>query len=119
MTYKELRERYPEDLGQYGPDAKTAIKGYQGRPEDEKVADAMAVICGAVNGGNVTEVAQAMYVGMSRNHRTLQNQAVHAMFEFLRIYRHTAYDLRNYSTVVAAAQVTKLVEDESIRFPYI
>lgn len=78
----------------------------------------MDVICNAVN-GRTKHVAKAMYIGISRNHRTLQNQAVAAMFDFLRIYKDTAYDLRNWSAVVAAAQTTQMAEDEEIIFPFI
>lgn len=137
MNYDEIRESYPQDRGGYKENATDAIEDYQKigawdeeetieqaeakakvRDEWDKIADAMDVICTAVN-GRTKHVAKAMYVGISRNHRTLQNQAVAAMFDFLRIYKDTAYDLRNWSAVIAAAQTTQMAEDESIVFPFI
>jgi hypothetical protein len=136
--YAEIKDKYPQDRGGYDENAKVVIEEYQSigewqreetiaeaennaeiRKEWDRIADAIAVIADAVNGRNVKDVAKAMYIGVSRNHRTLQNQAVAAMFEFLRIYKDTAYDLRNWSAVVAAAQVSQMAEDEGIVFPFI
>ncbi len=139
--YAEIKDKYPQDRGGYGENAKVVIEEYQQtethnpwggdltiaeiaaktkvRNRWNEIADAMNVLAAAVNGRNMKDVAKAMYIGISREHRTLQNQAVAAMFEFLRIYKDTAYDLRNWSAVVAAAQVSQMAEDEGIVFPFI
>ncbi len=136
--YAEIKDKYPQDRGGYGETAKVVIEEYQQtgkwdrddtlaeaearaviREEWNEIANAMNVIADSVNGRNMKDVAKAMYIGITREHRTLQNQAVAAMFEFLRIYKDTAYDLRNWSAVVAAAQVSQMAEDEGIVFPFI
>jgi len=136
--YAEIKDKYPQDRGGYGENAKVVIEEYQQtgkwdrddtlaeaevraviREEWSEIANAMNVIADSVNGRNMKDVAKAMYIGITREHRTLQNQAVAAMFEFLRIYKDTAYDLRNWSAVVAAAQVSQMAEDEGIVFPFI
>lgn len=136
--YAEIKNKYPQDRGRCDENAKVVIEEYQQteiwnqdmsvgeaeiktkvRERWNEIADAMRVITDAVNGRNAKEVAKAMYIGVTREHRTLQNQAVAAMFEFLRIYKDTAYDLRNWSAVVAAAQVSQMAEDEGIVFPFI
>ena len=136
--YAEIKDKYPQDRGGYDENAKVVIEEYQQtgkwdrddtlaeaearaviREEWNEIANAMNVIADSVNGRNMKDVAKAMYIGITREHRTLQNQAVAAMFEFLRIYKDTAYDLRNWSAVVAAAQVSQMAEDEGIVFPFI
>lgn len=136
--YAEIRDKYPQDRGGYGENAKVVIEEYQQtdvwdrdmtvgeaeakaviREEWNEIAVAMDVIVSAVNGKSAKKVAKAMYIGVSRGHRALQNKAVAAVFEFLRIYKDTAYDLRNWSAVVAAAQVSQMAEDEGIVFPVI
>ncbi len=136
--YAEIRDKHPQDQGGYGENAEVVLREYErteewnrketiadanakneARKEWNKVADAMVVIVDAVNGRSAKHVAKAMYIGISREHRTLQNKGIAAIFEFLRIYKDTAYDLRNWSAVVAAAQVSQLAEDESIVFPVI
>ena len=136
--YAEIKDKYPQDRGSYAENALAIIEEYQEtgkwgqddtiaeaearaviREEWNEIAGAMNVLGAAVNGRNAKDVAKAMCIGISGNHRTLQNQAVAAMFEFLRIYKDTAYDLRNWSAVVAAAQVSQMAEDEGIVFPFI
>lgn len=136
--YSEIGDRYPRDRGDYGENAMEVLKEHEEyeqrlrgetfedadakiavRKEWSEIADAMRVITNAVNGGSARKVAKAMYIGVSAHHRSLQNKVIAAMFELLRIYKDTAYDLRNWSAVVAAAQVSQLAEDESIVFPVI
>lgn len=131
-------ESIPENRYEYEGKAKEAVERYQKigewdreesieaaeskaaqRVEWDKIAEVANVLASAVNGGSAKKGAQALYIGVSRSHRTLQNQIVHLLVEFLSIYKDTAYDLRNQAAVVAAKQITQKVEEDGLVFPVI
>ena len=131
-------EEIPEDRYEFEGAAKAAIERYHEvgtwQPEEslevaeskanrrnewDKIAEAAKVLTSAVNGRSAKMVAQAFYIGMSHDHRSLQNQAIHALVEFFRIYKDTAYDLRNQAAVVAARQITQKVDEDGLVFPTI
>lgn len=78
----------------------------------EKLAD-------MTNSRNAKEVAKGLFIGVSREHRTLQAQAVSAMIEFLKLYRENSFDGRNRVAVVAADRISQLVDEENIYIPLI
>ena len=85
----------------------------------DSVADAMKTIADAVNSGSPDVVAQMMYMGLEKEHRTLQAQTVCAMIKFMSIYKDAAYDLRNRAAVGAAEQVAQFVEGIKMYIPLI
>ncbi len=137
--YSEIKDGFPKDFGSHRANADGALYKYQElqrvdnpsetmddlnlkarkREEWDKIIAAVKVITDAVNHTDSETVAKAMFVGMSREHRTLQALSMKAIFQFLKVYQDSAYDLRNWSAVVAAAQVTQFTEDEFIYFPLI
>ena len=135
--YDKIRDSHLADRGSFEGNAKAAVEEYQNqhwntemtveeidklaevRKEWDKIGEAANILCSAVNGGNVKEVAKAFYMGFCKNHRTLQNQGIATLIEFLRIYKDTNYDLRNVVAVQAAAQIAQFADDQDMIFPLI
>ncbi len=137
-NYAEIKEKYPQDFGGGGGKAREVHDKYllagewsreesieaaerkaKEREEWDRIADAVGVIQDAVNHSDPKAVAEALYIGLARGHRTLQAQTVAAILHLLRIYKDTDYDLRNHAAVVAAAQITQFADDQSIYIPLI
>ena len=85
----------------------------------ENVVSLGETLADMTNSRNAKEVAKGLFIGVSRQHRTLQAQAVSAMIEFLKLYRENSFDGRNRVAVVAADRISQLVDEENIYIPLI
>lgn len=135
----ELFSSYPENRYQRGDRAVKALESYddaqnvwdrdttiaeaERRHKESERWDAVVTvgehIASLVNSRSVEELAKGLYVGLSRQHRTLQAQSIAALIKLLGIYRDADYDLRNRAAVIAAERISQLVDDEHIGIPLI
>lgn len=137
--YQEIVDRYPADFGTMKGEALNVVKGYDKlrRPDMNTITDEeLERVCArkrridelseisnklanAVNGESAKLVAEALYLGLCNQHRTLQAKAINTILELLKLYKDTDYDLRNHAAVVAAAAISEFVEQESLYIPVI
>jgi len=85
----------------------------------DHIGEAMETLSHALNGSNPKEVAQAMFIKVAHDHRTLQAQTIAAFIEFMSIYKDAAYDLRNKAAVDAATKITQFAKDANLYIPLI
>jgi hypothetical protein len=85
----------------------------------DHVGSSMDILGRAVNGSSPQEVAEAMYLGIHGDHRTIQAQVVLSILKFLEIYQDASFDLRNERAVRAATKISQYVKDEFIMIPLI
>lgn len=137
--YQKVVDRYPADYGDLKGKALEAVEEYHdlnypnfGKLSDSEIHSLIARkkaidedseiskrLTHTINGGRPKEVAKALYLGLCKEHRTLQAQAIKTILELLKLYKDTNYDLRNHAAVVAAAVISEAVEHEELYIPLI
>ena len=63
------------------------------------LGDAVSAVGSAVNGYNEKKVAEAMFIALAKQHRTLQDSTISALIELFKIYQDAAFDMRNLGAV--------------------
>lgn len=137
--YQKIVDEYPAEYGPIRGEALEVVKNYDKlrRPDMDKITDENLErvyarkrridelseisnkLANAVNGESAKLVAEAMYLGLCNQHRTLQAKAINTILELLKLYRDADYDLRNHAAVVAAAVISEAVEQEGLYIPVI
>ena len=90
-------------------------------PENEnRVADAIEMLCNAVNGGRGLE--SLVIKALLKQHRTLQASFWRLIFDSIEEYsKVTLFDLRNEGAIKSCKQITEFINepDNQVYVPYI
>lgn len=82
-----------------------------------EVSELMQKLVDATNlMGFDAEVAEGIFLGLIKSHRTLQQDFMRSFFMAMKSYSEVDYDLRNEQAVKFAK---KIAEDQETYFPYV
>jgi hypothetical protein len=99
--------------------ARAIARSIEANKLQHDIDGAVESITNAVNGHSSKLVAEAIFLAIAKQHRTLQAQTVDAFVKSLGIYQYSSYDLRNKAAVVMAERITEFVIEDHGYIPII